>query len=326
MRWASSTATVNVRSGNCARREVLLCAGALQSPQVLMLSGVGPADALKQHGIAMVLDAPGVGQNLQDHIDIVHSYEAGMSKGLLGLSLSSAWAVLKGMITWGKYRRGVLTTNLAEGTGFIKTRGGESLPDVQLVFIIAKLMDHGRKILLGDGYSIHVGLLRPKSRGKVSLASADPLAPPLIDTNFLSEQDDLDRLVHGFKQVREITRQSALTRFGGKESRNSARAQTDAELAQFVRDHADCAYHAAGTCRMGHGPLDVVDDRLRVKGITGLRVVDASIMPNIVSGNTNAPTIMIAEKAADMIKAAARATTKESVNGLEPEREVFAAA
>ena len=309
-----------------AGREVLLCAGALQSPQVLMLSGVGPADVLKKHGIGVVLDAPGVGLNQQDHIDIVHSYEAGASKGLLGLSLSSAWVVLKGMFTWGKYRRGVLTTNLAEGTGYIKTRSDDSLPDVQLVFIIAKLMDHGRKILFGDGYSIHVGLLRPKSRGKVSLASADPLAPPLIDTNFLSEPDYLDRLVRGFKQVRDITRQTALTRFGGKESRNSARAQTDAELAQFVRDHADCAYHAAGTCRMGNGPLDVVDDRLRVKGITGLRVVDASIMPNIVSGNTNAPTIMIAEKAADMIKAAARSTSQQVGDGVESRSEVFSAA
>jgi choline dehydrogenase-like flavoprotein len=288
----------------CAR-EVLLSAGALQSPQLLMLSGIGPADVLQQHGISVVHDAPGVGQNLQDHIDIVHSYEAGMARGLFGLSPSGMWAALKGMWAWARHRRGVLTSNFAEGNGFIKTQDSEAVPDVQLVFIVAKLIDHGRKILLGNGYSVHVAVLRPKSRGSVSLASADPLAQPKIDTNFLAEQDDVDRLVRGFKIVRHIMRQPALARFGGRESRNSAAAQTDAQIEQFVRGHADCAYHPVGTCRMGQGPLDVVDAQLRVRGVQGLRVVDASIMPDIVSGNTNAPTIMIAEKAADMVKATA---------------------
>jgi choline dehydrogenase-like flavoprotein len=288
-----------------AKREVIVSAGALQSPQLLMLSGIGPKDVLQKHGIRVVQDTPGVGQNLQDHIDIVHSHEAGWSRGLVGLSFSSAWAIFKGLFTWGRYRRGLLTTNLAEGTAFIKSDPAEDRIDAQLVFICAKLMDHGRKILLGDGYSIHVAVLRPKSRGTVSLASADPLAAPQINTNFLAEQDDVDRLVRGFKMAREIMHQSALMQFGGKESRNSAKARSDSEIEQFIRNHADCAYHAVGTCRMGNGPLDVVDAQLRVKGIDGLRVVDASIMPNIVSGNTNAPTIMIAEKAADMIKASA---------------------
>jgi choline dehydrogenase-like flavoprotein len=252
-----------------------------------------------------------VGKNLQDHIDIVHSYEAGASRGLFGLSLSSAWAVLKGMVQWSRFRRGMLTSNFAEGTGYIKTRQEDALPDIQLVFIVAKLIDHGRKLLLGNGYSIHVGLLRPKSRGSVSLASADPLAMPMIDTNFLAERDDVDRLIQGFKLARKIMRRPALTRFGGKESRNSAQAQSDAQIEAFVRAHADCAYHPVGTCRMGTGPQDVVDDQLRVKGVEGLRVVDASIMPNIVSGNTNAPTIMIAEKAADLIKAEARRRAAE---------------
>jgi choline dehydrogenase-like flavoprotein len=294
-----------------AGREVLLSAGALQSPQILMLSGIGPAAHLKHHGIAVVHDLPGVGKNLQDHIDIVHSYEAGASRGLFGLSLSSAWAVLKGMVRWSRFRRGMLTSNFAEGNGFIKTRPEESLPDAQLVFIVAKLIDHGRKLLPGNGYSIHVGLLRPKSRGSISLASADPLAMPMIDTNFLAEPDDMDRLIRGFKLAREIMHQPALTRFGGKESRVSAQAQTDVQIEAFIRAHADCAYHPVGTCRMGTGSQDVVDDELRVKGVEGLRVVDASIMPNIVSGNTNAPTIMIAEKAADMIKAAARRGAEE---------------
>ena len=287
-----------------AGREVLVSAGTLQSPQVLMLSGIGPAAVLHKHGIAVVHDAPGVGQNLQDHIDVVHSYEAGASRGLVGLSLSGAWTVLKGLFHWSRFRRGVLTSNFAEGNGFLKTRAEETVPDLQVVFVVAKIMDHGRKILFGNGYSLHACMLRPKSRGSVSLVSADPLAPPLIDTNFLSEQSDVDCLVRGFKRVREITRQPALTRFGGRESRNSARARSDAEIEQFIRGHADCAYHPIGTCRMGNGPMDVVDAQLRVKGIEGLRVVDASVMPDLVSGNTNAPTIMIAEKAADMIRAA----------------------
>ncbi len=295
-----------------ARCEVLVSAGALQSPQLLMLSGIGPAEHLKTHGITVKLDAPGVGQNLQDHIDIVHSYEAGgffggTARGLFGLAPGALWAGLKGAWHWMRHRRGMLTSNLAEGTGFICTDESETQPDVQLVFIIAKLMDHGRKILYGAGYSIHCGLLRPKSRGSVSLHSADPLAPPKIATNFLAEPDDLDRLRRGLKQIRKIMRQPALARFGGRESRVSARAQTDAEIEEFIRSHADCAYHPVGTCRMGTGPMDVVDAQLRVKGIEGLRVVDASVMPDIVSGNTNAPTIMIAEKAADMIiQAAAR--------------------
>jgi choline dehydrogenase-like flavoprotein len=294
-----------------ATREVLLSAGALQSPQILLLSGIGPARHLQQHGIPVVHDSPSVGRNLQDHIDIVHSYEAGVSSGLFGLSPSGICAVVKGMIRWTKRRQGMLTSNFAEGNGYIKTRPDEAIPDAQLVFIVAKLIDHGRKMLLGNGYSIHVGLLRPKSRGSVSLASADPFAVPMIDTNFLDEQDDVDRLVRGFKLAREVMSQPALTRLGGKESRNSAHARTDEEIEQFIRNNADCAYHPVGTCRMGNGPHDVVDDRLRVKGIAGLRVVDASIMPNLVSGNTNAPTIMIAEKAADMIKADAGALSRK---------------
>ena len=288
-----------------AAREVILAAGAFQSPQLLMLSGIGPKEELQKHGITVAHDLPGVGQNLQDHVDIVHSYEVGATRELIGLSLSGAWRILRGIFAWPR-RRGPLTSNFAEGTGFIKTAPGEAVPDIQLVFVIAKLMNHGRDIVLGNGFSMHAYLLRPKSRGSVSLASGDPLAPPAIDTNFLAEQDDLDRLVRALKMVRTIARQPALKALWKCESKRSAHAQTDAEIAELIRNRADSVYHPIGTCKMGPASdaMAVVDHELRVKGISSLRVVDASIMPDLVSGNTNAPAIMIGEKAADMIKAA----------------------
>lgn len=199
----------------------------------------------------------------------------------------------------------MLTTNFAEAGGFVRSTPQETLPDLQFHFVIAKLVDHGRKTVLGNGYSCHVCVLRPRSRGSLKLASADPFAAPLIDPAFLSDRDDVDRLVRGFKLMRRVLQQPALARHGGRESARSAAAVLDADIEQFVRDHADTVYHPVGSCRMGSGPMDVVDARLRVHGIEGLRVVDASIMPRIVSGNTNAPVIMIGEKAAEMIRSEA---------------------
>jgi choline dehydrogenase-like flavoprotein len=226
-------------------------------------------------------------------------------KDSFGLSLSGMARVLKGMVEWRKYRTGMLTTNFAEAGGFIKSQPSERTPDLQLHFVIGKLVDHGRATVFGHGYSCHVCLLRPLSRGSVMLASKDPLAPPVIDPNFLGVRDDMERLSRGVRIMRELLGQPALAGLGGKEMAYSANAKTDLQIEQFVRDYADTIYHPVGTCRMGNGPLDVVDHELRVHGVHGLRVVDASIMPQVVSGNTNAPTIMIAEKAADMIKAAA---------------------
>ena len=285
-----------------AAREVLLCAGALQSPQVLMLSGIGPADELARHGIAQVHDLPGVGRHLHDHPDVVQVVDAPHLKDLFGLSFAGVMRVLQGIFEWRRQRSGMLTTNYAEAGGFIKSRPDEPTPDLQLHFVIGKLVDHGRKTVFGHGYSCHVCLLRPKSRGRVTLASADPLAAPLIDPNFLAERDDVDRLVRGFKLMRSILRQPVLAGYTGRELDASARAQTDAQIEDFIRNFGDTIYHPVGTCRMGSGPLDVVDAQLRVRGLHGLRVVDASIMPRIVSGNTNAPTIMIAEKTADLIR------------------------
>ncbi|MBX3589187.1 MAG: choline dehydrogenase [Ramlibacter sp.] len=286
-----------------ASREVLLSAGALMSPQLLMLSGIGPAAHLKEHGIAVLHDLPGVGAHLHDHVDVVQVVNAPHLKDLFGLSFAGLVRAVRGIFEWRNFRTGMLTTNFAEAGGFIRSQPQEAIPDLQLHFVIGKLVDHGRKTVFGHGYSCHVCLLRPKSRGSVKLASADPQQAPLVDPNFLGERDDVDRLVRGFKLMRGILSQPALAGYRGQELAASAGAQTDAQIELFIRDHADTIYHPAGSCRMGGGPMDVVDAQLKVHGIEGLRVVDASIMPRLVGGNTNAPTIMIAEKAVDMIRA-----------------------
>jgi choline dehydrogenase-like flavoprotein len=286
-----------------AAREVIASGGALMSPQLLMLSGIGPAAHLQSLGIPVLCDLPGVGANLHDHVDVVQVVDAPHLKDLFGLSLTGIVNVVRGIFEWRNFRSGMLTTNFAEAGGFIRSDPGEPLPDLQLHFVVGKLVDHGRKTVFGHGYSCHVCLLRPKSRGTLRLASADPFAAPLIDPNFLGDPDDAQRLVRGFSLMRSILQQPALAGYRGRELAASAAARTDAEIEQFVRNHADTIYHPVGTCRMGSGPMDVVDSRLRVRGVAGLRVVDASVMPRIVGGNTNAPTIMIGEKAAEMIKA-----------------------
>jgi choline dehydrogenase-like flavoprotein len=291
-----------------AKREVLLCAGALQSPQLLMLSGIGDRQHLLETGIGVQHELPGVGMHLHDHVDVVQVVHAPALKDLFGVSPTGLARIVRGIFEWRRHRTGMLTTNFAEAGGFVKSDPSEPIPDLQLHFVIGKLIDHGRKPSLGHGYSCHVCLLRPHSRGSVRLADKDPFAAPLIDPNFLGDLEDMQRMVKGFRLMRKLLGQSALAAMGGKEIAMSAEAQTDAEIEFFIRDHADTIYHPVGSCRMGPGPLDVVDAELRVHGMEGLRVVDASIMPRVVGGNTNAPTIMIAEKAADMIKAAARTT------------------
>jgi choline dehydrogenase-like flavoprotein len=287
--------------------EVLLCAGSFGSPQLLMLSGIGPADHLKQHGIAVVHELPGVGENLHDHPDVVIVVNAPKVSDLVGLSLKGMVSMLRGVFEWRRSRSGLLTSNFAEGGGFIKSAPTEAIPDLQWHFVVGKLVDHGRKTVFGHGYSCHVCLLRPKSRGTLRLASADPQVAPLIDPGFLKDPDDMARMVCGFKLTRRLLQQSALTRFGGVESKASASAQSDAQIEQYIRNHADTIYHPVGTCRMGRDAMAVVDARLRVHGVGRLRVVDASVMPQVVGGNTNAPVIMMAEKAADMIREDRRA-------------------
>jgi choline dehydrogenase-like flavoprotein len=271
-----------------------------------MLSGIGAGAGLQDLGLPVRHDLPAVGRHLHDHVDVVQVVDAPQLRQLFGMSPTGAWHALKGIVEWHRRRSGMLTTNFAEAGAFLRSAPEVATPDLQLHFVVGKLVDHGRKTVFGHGYSCHVCLLRPVSRGRLTLAGPDPLAAPLIDPNFLGEREDVDKLITGFKAMRRILRQPALARFGGSELQATAAAQTDAQIEQMLRDRADTIYHPVGSCRMGPDPRhDVVDAELRVHGVAGLRVVDASIMPRIVSGNTNAPVIMIAEKAVDLIRAAA---------------------
>jgi choline dehydrogenase-like flavoprotein len=285
-----------------ARREVLLSAGALQSPQLLMLSGIGPGAHLQALGVAVHHDLPGVGQHLHDHISLTLVSHVPRLTDTFTVSPSGSPAVVKGAWDWLTQRQGLLTSNIAEAGAFLKSRPEVPLPDLQVHFLRTKLIDHARTLPWGHGITCHLCPLRPVSRGRLSLASPDPGDAPLIDPNFLGEPADIELLHRGIRLVRGILSQPALADCGGSEGPALAAAQTDAQIEDYIRAHADTEYHPVGTCRMGPGPADVVDAQLRVHGLQGLRVVDASIMPRIVSGNTNAPVIMIAEKAADLIR------------------------
>ncbi len=282
-----------------ARKEVILSGGAFGSPQILMLSGIGPDEELNQHGIEVRHHLPGVGQNLQDHIDYISNYRR-PSWTLYGYSWSMLlrlpWAGLRFLFK----RAGFLTTTYAEAGAFLKTDASAEIPDIQLHFVPALVDDHNRKILLGTGVSCHVCLLRPKSVGSLGLISANPLDPPRIDPAFLSHADDITRLIKGFKIMRSIMEAPPLNGLP-EEDIFGQNMGDDRAIEQEIRSRADTVYHPVGTCKMGVDDMAVVDAQLKVRGISNLRVVDASIMPTLIGGNTNAPTIMIAEKAADMI-------------------------
>lgn len=287
-----------------ARREVVVSAGAFGSPQLLLLSGIGPAEALRRHGLEVVHDLPGVGGNLQDHPDYIHSYRTRPDTETFGYSLPGAVRVLRAALEWRRSRTGFITTNYAEAGAFLCSMPGLDVPDLQLHFVVGIVDDHNRKLHLGHGYSCHVTLLRPKSRGSVTLATADPRAAPLIDPNFLGEEEDMAGMVRGFRLQHQILAAPAFDPYRGRALHPVDPADEEA-VRDAIRSRADTIYHPVGTCRMGPetDPLAVVDARLRVRGIDGLRVVDASIMPTLIGGNTNAPVIMIGEKAADMIRA-----------------------
>ncbi len=287
-----------------ARREVVLSGGAFGSPQILMLSGVGDAAALKQVGVAPLHHLPGVGANLQDHPDFIFGYET-KSLDTVGYSLAGARRLLSEIGRYRRERRGMATTNYAEGGAFLRTRADLAIPDVQLHFVIALVEDHARKQRLGHGLSCHVCVLRPYSRGTVALASSDPMAAPLIDPDFLGDERDVDTLVAGYRLTRRIMDAPSMMKLRGRDLFTEG-VETDDQIRDVLRARTDTVYHPVGTCAMGpDAATAVVDAELRVHGLQGLRVVDASIMPTLVGGNTNAPTIMIAEKAADMIRKSA---------------------
>ena len=284
-----------------SEKEVLLSSGAFGSPQILLRSGVGPIEEILKHGIELQHELPGVGKNLQDHIDYlsVHKYN---SMELIGFSLKSIFYKFPlEIIKYVFAKVGMFTSTVAEAGGFIKSRDDLRIPDLQLHFAPAMVIDHGRTSVWGHGLSCHVCLLRPKSRGEVTLNSADPFEDPKIDPKFLSHPDDMRDMIAGYKKMMNILNSGAVSKYTSSHVQRPVDINDDKDIEQAIREDADTVYHPVGTCKMGNDEMSVVDDSLKVYGIDGLRVVDASIMPTLIGGNTNAPTIMIGEKASDMI-------------------------
>jgi choline dehydrogenase len=284
--------------------EVILSGGAINSPQLLMLSGIGPGASLQAMGLSVLHDASEVGANLADHLDItvqaaLKGREAiGIAPSFLPRALRATWAYLR-------HGKGEFTSNVAEAGGFVTSDPTRDRPNLQFHFIPAYLHDHGRRLSLGYGLTLHVCDLLPKSRGRISLASPDPMAAPKIVANYLSHPDDVQTLLNGLKIARAMTEAPALRRYIAKETLPGPHVTSDADLVADIRTRAETIYHPVGTCRMGRDPGAVVDSQGRVRGVAGLRVVDASIMPSIIAGNTNAPTMMIAENVARMMLGAA---------------------
>jgi choline dehydrogenase len=278
------------------RKEVLLCAGAINSPQLLLLSGIGPATHLQSLGIPLIQDLPGVGQNLQDHLVAGVLYACTQPVSLAGAE------TLSNLLSYLLLKRGPFTTNVTEAGAFLKTSPELPAPDMQVIFLPVAVIEHG--LVRPESHAFTIGLtpLRPKSRGFVALRSSDPLEPPVIQPRYLSSESDLQALVEGISLCRKVAQAAAFAPFRGMELYPGPEVQGDTALIDYIGETALTGDHPVGTCKMGSDPLAVVDAGLRVHGLAGLRVVDASIMPTIVSGNTNAPTIMIAEKTADVIK------------------------
>jgi len=295
-----------------ADAEVLLASGAVQSPHILQLSGVGDPDELAAAGVKPLHALKGVGANLQDHLDVTLCYECSepitlysATKGIKRLGIG-----LQYMFTG----KGPGTTNGLESGAFLKSRPDLDRPDLQIHAVLAIMKNHGKDLVEKDGFTLHVCQLRPESRGRVGLASADPLADPAIFANYLATEEDRRALREGVKIAREVAAQPALARYRSAENAPGEGVRTDAEIDAWIAETGETIYHPVGTCRMGAlgDPLAVTDDQLRVQGIEGLRVIDASVMPTLIGGNTNAPTIMIAERAADLIRGRAPLPPQEA--------------
>lgn len=279
-----------------AEREVILCGGVINSPQLLMLSGVGPADHLRALDIPVVADLPGVGRNLQDHLAVVVAHEC-----IRPVSMASA-ETIGNILKFLLFRTGPLTSNVAEAGAFVRVNSDRAAPDLELIFGPVFYINHGFDNPEGHGFSIGAVLQHPDSLGQIMLRSSDPFEAPSIQPNYLAAESDRRTLVQGLQLARRLAGAKAFEAYRGAEYWPGPRVQTDEQILEAIRQGAQTLYHPVGTCKMGKDSLAVVDARLRVHGLEGLRVVDASVMPTIISGHANGPTIMIAEKAADMIK------------------------
>ena len=284
-----------------ARKEVIIAASAINSPKLLMLSGIGPADHLKEHGIDVVADRPGVGQNLQDHLELYLQV-----KSKLPITLYRYWNLLgkaRVGLQWMLTRTGPGASNQFETAGFIRSAAGVDYPDIQYHFLPIAVSYNGKAAAEGHGFQAHVGTNRSPSRGQVTLRSNNAMEPPRIRFNYMSEAQDWQDFRTAIRLTREVFAQPAFDKYADGEIQPGASVQSDDELDSFIREHAESAYHPCGTCRMGASddPMAVVDPQTRVIGVKGLRVADSSIFPRITNGNLNAPSIMVGEKAADHI-------------------------
>ena len=288
-----------------ARKEILVSSGAYNSPQLLQLSGIGPAELLKQHGIEVVLDAPGVGSDLQDHMQVRLITRCAQRVTLNDIVNHPVRRVMAGL-QYAALRKGPLTIAAGTSGAFFKTNPRLATPDIQIHFLPFSTDRMGEKLHSFSGFSASVCQLRPESRGSLRIKSADPTVPPEIRINYLATETDRAAFIEGIRILRKILAAPALKPYTLEEVDPGPKVVSDEELLAYCRRTGSTVYHPTSTCRMGSDPLAVVDQRLRVHGIEGLRVVDASIMPDLMSGNTNAPTIMIAEKASDMILQDAR--------------------
>lgn len=281
-----------------AEREVILAAGAVNSPQLLLLSGIGPADELKKMRLPVILDLPGVGRNLQDHPMVSVGYLCTKP-----VSLASAESIAN-FVYWLIFKRGPLASNVAEAGIFLRTRENLCAPDLQILFGPAYYVNHGFDRRKDHCFGFGPTLIAPESKGSIELRSASPFEPPAIRANYLASERDLRVMAEGVRWCREIARTKAFEPYRGEELHPGSGIVSDDDIASFIRAGTQTLYHPVGTCKMGTDSMAVVDPCLRVRGTDGLRVVDASVMPRIIAGNTNAPTVMIAEKAADLIREA----------------------